>query len=488
MDNKINLSIFLIVTLFFSKIILGQNTKVKSFYKGSKIVEYEWEYLVTNKSQVSDIELRDSKTNKLKGYDNNTYSFENKVMHGKCYHYSKTEKLLDVITYNNGYKFGPAIFYYENGNKLASFNYSGNYKIEGEFKEFNEDGTIYQDCQYKEGVRLGKGYIYYNDGKIQFEIDYKGGINSDFDDHPKFELADVINYNVNQKKIATGKVKLLESKETEKEYGEIDLITVGEWIYFDETNQNITEKINYDYKDGEKSGKNSIYINGTLRQEINYEVNKVKSGKYYGLQQSIIIGPYKKYYPNGNLEIDGYYQSFIHVKEQNLDTFIIYTYKDKIWKNFDENKKLLQFLYLEKRDTILKMNTNEIEIQSSINESMDFKSLKKNLIEKYNKYLMYHFGDVILWYQDPPIRTEPEYMRGLGKDLNGECVYNFNKANDDANELVKYYKDQLGSCFTKSQLLSIDKKLTSIYGRLFEISIDKECKYNGNSSLSDFNY
>ena len=278
------------------------------------------EYNVSDEKLIFEGEIKHGQRNgkgKEYNYDGKLI-FEGEYLNGKRngkgkehYHYEK--KILDIIDIIifegeylnnkvlNGTKFD------KNGDILYKFN-----NINGQGKEYFDDGKLKFEGEYLNGKRNGKGKEYYKNGLLEFEGEYLNDRKWEGKGYDKYNK---ITYNL---KDGNGIIK----------------------EYYD----NGTLKFEGEYLNGKKNGKGKEYdyFNEKVRFEGNY-LNGLRNGKgkeYYYDRNILFEGEYlnglrngkgKEYYYDGTLKYEGEY-----------------LYDFKIKGKFYINKKLIydgEYLY-----------------------------------------------------------------------------------------------------------------------------------------------
>ena len=83
-------------------------------------------------------------------------------------------KIKEERYYSNGWKNGPQIAYWENGNKRFEF-VAINDVYEGELKEWSNDGNLIHLGTYKKGQEEGPQKLWYDNGKTRANYVIKNG-------------------------------------------------------------------------------------------------------------------------------------------------------------------------------------------------------------------------------------------------------------------------------------------------------------------------
>lgn len=76
-----------------------------------------------------------------------------------------------VATYKDNRIF-QQVEYYENGSKKITGEFSESGKRQGHWQYWYENGNLWSECDYKEGIRHGENIVYYENGKKRFSGKY----------------------------------------------------------------------------------------------------------------------------------------------------------------------------------------------------------------------------------------------------------------------------------------------------------------------------
>lgn len=94
---------------------------------------------------------------------------------GKWIFYYPSEKVKEILTYNNNRPNGYAVFYYANGNIKEEGMWKNN-KWVGEYKYYYENGNLKNHWKYNEqGTRSGEQKYYYENGNLMIEGSWENG-------------------------------------------------------------------------------------------------------------------------------------------------------------------------------------------------------------------------------------------------------------------------------------------------------------------------
>ncbi len=203
------------------------------------------------------------------------------MLQGDYVSYYKNGKTSDSIKYLNDKPIGKNILFYKNGVVSVNADFDESGKLNGVRKEYDTDGKIYNEREYRKGEIVA--YKYYNKKGEIVKSDEKKSGNFDFEG---FYCTGV--------KSSMGK------------YGKED--KQGEWKFYDH-NGNL-ESVS-SYEDGKSQGESKKYFsNGKVEKIFQYKDDKLE-------------GYYVEYYKNGNIYMHGNYQ-----KDNQEGPWITY-YPDK---------------------------------------------------------------------------------------------------------------------------------------------------------------
>jgi antitoxin component YwqK of YwqJK toxin-antitoxin module/ankyrin repeat protein len=213
--------------------------------------------------------------------------FENKdiikMLEGEKIDIEDAESEFKTIRYKNG----KGKLYYQNG----KVRYEGEYKDgkpEGKGKLYDKNRKLKYDGEFKDGKYNGKGKLYWEDGKRRYEGEFKDG--AFFGKGKEYYRNDKLRYDGEYKDGKPVEGRLFDESGNLKYEGQF---------------------LNFEYN-GKGKG---YYPNGKLRYKGEFKDGKPKEGKlYYESGNLWYEGEYKngkgkEYYPNGKLEYEGEYKN-----------------------------------------------------------------------------------------------------------------------------------------------------------------------------------
>lgn len=208
---------------------------------------------------------------------------------GHSIEYYNTGKTKIEGDYKNDNEFGPWKYYWDNGKVLREGKYKEGGLKEGEWKEYNRDGTLSMDEFYSSGKENGKSLSYDIDGKLYCERMYAAGKVKKLTFYNK--KGEVINEYNTSKEVSVVEYYPSGIKSAEGDY--VDGNRSGDWKVYSSNGGWLRAKEHYrrGYRNGTRK---EYYRNGKLESELDYSMG-AKDGYL------------KSYYTNGNIESEGWY-------------------------------------------------------------------------------------------------------------------------------------------------------------------------------------
>ena len=203
------------------------------------------------------------------------------LLDGESRQYYEEGEIKSVSSFKNNIANGTFISYYQNGNIKEKHTYkNGNEEGEGIF--YYENGKIEEKCFMKNGKLNGEATVYFEDGKIRNKSIFKDGVKSEEETYKDDEMRKNIfkNGEIIQQDIYS-KNRILKAKKLLLENGKMKIIS-----YYENGNKEEEVFVINELLDGEAL---VYYPNGKLREKDFF-----KNGKRDG--EAII------YYENGNVK------------------------------------------------------------------------------------------------------------------------------------------------------------------------------------------
>ena len=104
--------------------------------------------------------------------------FVNGKQSGTCKFFNENGTLKEISNWKEGLQIGPYIYYDEKGNKKEEGNYvfkKGRLLLDGKFIKYHPNGNILISLTYKEGLEEGEYKDYYENGKLNAIGNMKNG-------------------------------------------------------------------------------------------------------------------------------------------------------------------------------------------------------------------------------------------------------------------------------------------------------------------------
>lgn len=102
------------------------------------------------------------------------FAYVNGLEEGYQKRWYPNKQLQEVRYYLGGKKNGTHIGYWDNGTKKFEFTIVDDY-YEGSFKEWNKEGLLVKDFNYKHGLEWGSQKLWWNDGSVRANYVVKKG-------------------------------------------------------------------------------------------------------------------------------------------------------------------------------------------------------------------------------------------------------------------------------------------------------------------------
>lgn len=213
--------------------------------------------------------------------DINTHAEQSWLFDGVNRAWDEDGKQIAEILYSKGELQGESIYYHPNGQtwKISPFEKN---KLHGTAKIFLENGLLFQTLSYKEGVKEGLSYRYWDSGQIAYQEMYESGllIEGRYYDRDTTTVSSI--QAGKGFRALFGKKELQELQEYQKG------VQAGSVKIFDEEHNLISV---YAVKNGEKNG-----------EEIDYFPSSSQPKLLLTWHEGILQGPMKTWYENGQLE------------------------------------------------------------------------------------------------------------------------------------------------------------------------------------------
>jgi antitoxin component YwqK of YwqJK toxin-antitoxin module len=427
-----------LVICLCSIICFSQQKVATRYYEGTKDIEIEYQYVIGDKAKVGNITYRDSNTKLLTGVDLNTYTVEQRIRHGYWKEFYRDGTPRATYNYSNGVRDGQATLFHENGKINEKFTLKAGV-IEGEFIAYYDNGQIAHRCSYSQGVRIGTAITNDGEGHPLYYMTYSAPVTG------------VVKIQA-QNKFPNGKVAqegIFQSFYSREDYPSYysDFQMEGIWKFY---NENGVKESEANYSRNVLIGKmNTFYESGKVAEEKYYKEIEIN-----GQKMSVIDGPYKSWHETGALARVGTMKTLI-TKNPNNDELEEKEYEAGDWKIFDKSGKMIQFVSLGRGDSMyVDMNEKLIEEQSNITENLEFNIYKGRSIDKFGKYLRFHYGEMLTEFDNIPETSGKAIFDGLKK----QALVVFDE-----------YYGALKLCSDKNCITTNSIKLDKIYKKLEEV-------------------
>jgi antitoxin component YwqK of YwqJK toxin-antitoxin module len=462
------LTILLLLTVFYKTNAQPKQVSI-TYWQGTKVKKVEYEYLSGSAGKVGNITTRDPKTGLIKERDLNTYSINSMTPHGFWKEYNENGSLEREFQYDHGARHGVAKVYYENGSPEVVYNYNNNV-IDGEFTEYHENGKTLAKCTYSNGKRIGASTFYDESGNvISYFTYYEPTETGNYAGAGEKEMVAKALY---QTKYPNGKIKeegYLASKYSGDRYPDSyyydGFQRQGVFKSYDENGIKTEEST---FKGGYNNGlKTTFYPNGKKKEETTYAIAMIE-----GNPVSVVDGPYKAYYENGQVDKAGIMKSL--VTKSNTGELEMELYNSGDWRKYNESGKLIQFMSFGKgNEVICEMDEKAIDEQSALSEKIDFPKYKSAMANKFTKYFRFHYGGLIDDMKGKlPSVMDPNHPNRYNDNQEG---YRFqNEIEKPAMIVFNQYLSQLKSCDQTVCAKEYSEKLDNIMQKLYHLQNVKE--------------
>ena len=431
----------IILSGFFSLALFGQDQKTqKVYYKNSQTLMYEYQYIIGNEAEVTNIVSRDSDTKLITDYDPGGYQIADQIKHGYYKEYYESGKLKCELFYQYGKREGQGKLFYPSGKLQSEFTFKASV-LHGNFIRYYENGKKMDVCQYQSGKRFGKGFLYNEDGSIAIELDYLP--NSELNYKTMFSFANAVTFYSKDKPEMKGTCKVIYPKSSAYELSDFEFLYNGKWSRFNEKGK-LTSTENYE--DDLLSGiTTNFYPNGNKKEEINCAIIEVD-----GIKQSVIDGQYTSYHENGKISSKGL---LVAMKDEDN------TYQPKkmfVWRWYDASGNPIEYVnYIsdEPKKTVTK---ETILKEEKLNLDLPYNELKQIALSKYGKNFVFYFQESLIPY--------------LGcKYFFGECG-NRNRFFKEVDNLLGQIYNQMEVCNSKDCLVKGIEQSNKVFQALKELS------------------
>jgi len=369
---------------------------VKTYYMSGEL-KSEVNYVNGEKENLQTNYYRDGKISEKA-------NFSKGLLQGNYVSYFENGKISDSIKYLNDKPVGKSVLYFENGVISVTSDFDESGKLNGVRKEYDTDGKIYNELEYRKGEIIG--YKYYNKkGEIVKQDNKKSGT-FDFESY-----------------YSTG------MKNSSGKYGKEN--KQGEWKYYDR-NGNLESSSHY--TDGKGEGESKVY----------FPSGKIK--RVFQNKNGLAEGYNVEYYKNGNISshgnylndnFEGYWASYNPDKSLSTENFFIEGLKNGVQKSYTVTGKIVETEDFYKG--VLMSSVSYDTLGNAIDSAMFTNACGKKLYHFYKNgpvksemniaYNMIN-GDYLSYFPNGKIEVKGQFFYG---EKNGEWTW--------------YYYD--GSIFTK---------------------------------------
>lgn len=103
------------------------------------------------------------------------FHYKNGILDGDARQYFKSGGLEGIAKYKNGKFIDTVKYYYSNGKLNFSKYFDENGKQQGKSSIWYENGELQQEGEYKDGIKNGKWLSFFNNGRLETISFYKTG-------------------------------------------------------------------------------------------------------------------------------------------------------------------------------------------------------------------------------------------------------------------------------------------------------------------------
>lgn len=445
-------AICLFLATMVSISLYGQQKLVSTtYYPGTKTKKVEYEYLSGKVGNVSDIKIKDKATGLTKERDFNTYGVNSMTPHGYWREYYENGSLQVEYNYINGSREGVAKSFFDNGKPSVVYSYKNNV-IDGDFAEYYDNGILQAKCIYVNGKRTGNSTVYDESGVPIIYLTYQEP--TETGNYVAPGEKEVVVQVSSLTKHKNGKVSEeghLLSKYSQDRYASTyyydSFLRQGNFISYDENGVKIEQK---NYNNGMLDGlSTTFYPNGNKKEETTYKPFKTTDKLL-----TIVEGPYREYYENGQLSQSGIKKSIVAKASDGEYEAEQFSFGD--WRKYNENGKLIQFIsYGENESVHCEMDEKLIEEQSQISDQLGTNLYKLRTLDKFSIYLRFHYGSIMTEFKEK---------------LNEAESYRFaNEIENRASEVFIGYRNQLDGCTDSNCIKQYADKLDNLVQKTYHI-------------------
>lgn len=338
--------------LFYYK---GKEMARGYYQDGIKIGDWNYDYFPENDLHVKGV----------LNYDNGAKS--GRLEYYKVSRHPKfgfQEFLAGLGLYKNGKKVGRWIEYQSNlkGELIEAGNYNSNGKREG-FWKTTLNGRNYEAVTYNNGVKDGVFKRFHDNGSIQYQSTYKNGI----------EVGEFVRYFDNGNMEEKGTSRLIPNNGTIKKDTAYFELHLPYEVHFQLIEEPRFERLTYQYVDwittpnyslepAEIDRRYQLYV-----KDYGFEPNKRIRNITSNTQQSVRQGPYKAFYRNGKLKLEGNYyptKSLSINPKKNIQE-IGFT-RDGKWVFYDDSGYVIRTMFYQRGKLLRTLDDKGKEIGNAV--------------------------------------------------------------------------------------------------------------------------